>query len=33
LETKTQEITRRRCALEECHKMAEAGILDKDDRV
>ena len=33
METKTQEITRRRFTVHEYHRMAEAGILHEDDRV
>lgn len=33
METKTQEIVRRRFTVHEYHRMAEAGILHEDDRV
>ena len=33
METKTQEVTRRRFTVHEYHRMAEAGILHEDDRV
>lgn len=33
METKAQEITRRRFTVHEYHRMAEAGILHEDDRV
>ena len=33
METKAQEVTRRRFTVHEYHRMAEAGILHEDDRV
>ena len=33
METKTQEVARRRFTVHEYHRMAEAGILHEDDRV
>ena len=33
VETKTQEVTRRRFTVHEYHRMGEAGILHEDDRV
>lgn len=33
MQTKTQEITRRRFTVHDYHRMAEAGILHEDDRV
>ncbi len=33
MDTKTQEITRRRFTVHEYHRMGEAGILHEDDRV
>jgi hypothetical protein len=33
VDTKTQEVTRRRFTVHEYHRMGEAGILHEDDRV
>lgn len=33
METKTQEVTRRRFTVQDYHRMAEAGILHEDDRI